>query len=84
MVGAVGHFTLQPMARTSHKFPASGGPGVRKEAKSTVFTGTNPSPSPSPQSIFTVSVLLSWRPGGICQVSETVVGWSPVYTRVLT
>ena len=25
MVGAVGHFTLQPMARTNHKFPGSGG-----------------------------------------------------------
>ena len=31
-------------------------------------TGTNP----SPQSISTVSVSLSWRPGGICQVSEMV------------
>ena len=37
MVGAVGYFTLQPMARTSHKFPACGGPDGRKEAKSTVY-----------------------------------------------
>ena len=35
MVGAVGHFTLQPMASTNHKFPGYG-PGIRKEAKSTV------------------------------------------------
>ena len=38
MVGVGGHFTLQPMARTNHKFPGSGGPGVRKEVKSTVVT----------------------------------------------
>ena len=36
MVGAVGHFTLQLMGRTNHKFPGYGGPGVRKEAKSKV------------------------------------------------
>ena len=24
MVGAGGHFTLQPMARTNHKFPGAG------------------------------------------------------------
>ena len=27
MIGAVGHFTLQPMARTNHKFPGYWGPG---------------------------------------------------------
>ena len=36
MVGAVRHFTLQPMAHTNHKFPEYVGPGVQKEAKSTV------------------------------------------------
>ena len=30
MVGAVGHFTLQPMAHTNHKFPGYGGPGNSK------------------------------------------------------
>ena len=30
MVGVVGHFTLQPMARTNHKFPGFGGPGHSK------------------------------------------------------
>ena len=32
MVGAVGLFTLQPMARTNHIFPGNGGQGIRKEA----------------------------------------------------
>ena len=36
MVGAVGDFTLQSMARTNHKFPGYGGPGVPSEVKSTV------------------------------------------------
>ena len=30
MVGAVGHFTLQSVARTNHKFPCYGGPGNSK------------------------------------------------------
>ena len=34
MVGAVGHFTLQSMTQTNHKFHCNGGPGV--EVKSTV------------------------------------------------
>ena len=36
MVGAVELFTLQPIARTNHKFPWNGGRGVRREGKSTV------------------------------------------------
>ena len=36
MVGVVGQFTLQPMARTNHKFPGYVGPGVRNEVKWTV------------------------------------------------
>ena len=36
MVGMIGHFTLQSMTRTNHKFPSYGGRGIRKEAKSTV------------------------------------------------
>ena len=31
MVGAVGHFTLKPMAHTNHKVPSYGGPGLRSE-----------------------------------------------------
>ena len=29
MVGAVGHFTLQPIACINHKFPGYGGLGIR-------------------------------------------------------
>ena len=36
MVGVVGDFTLQSMARTNHKFPGSSGRIFEKEAKSTV------------------------------------------------
>ena len=33
MVGAIGQFTLQPMASTNHKFPWYTSQGIRKEAK---------------------------------------------------
>ena len=36
MVGAVGHYTLQPMARTNHIFPGPGGRVFEKKVKSTV------------------------------------------------
>ena len=38
MVGVVGHYILQPMARTNHKFPKYSGRALQKEAKPKVHT----------------------------------------------
>ena len=68
MVGAVGQFTLQPMARTSHKFPASGGRVFERKRNRKDLLGQTP-PPPPPPSLSSPSVYHC--PGGLVESAKS-------------